>query len=348
MLAASGVIIENHDVSEPTRNRSHILEAYVRKALVIGIDDYPGYPLTGCVNDAKAVAETLESHGDGEPNFEVKLITSPGEDSSNNGITRSRLKAEVESLFSGDPEVALFYFSGHGMMKSLGGFIITSDHTKYDEGVSMDDILKFANQSKAKDKVIILDCCHSGAFGSPTITGNNLSYLCEGLSVLTASRDSESAIEANGSGVFTSLVIDALKGGAADLRGQITPGSIYAFVDQALGPWDQRPIFKTNVTGSTFLRTIPPPVPKATLRKLVEYFPQPDVELKLGPEYETTHASKDLAKVAIMEHLQKFVSVGLVVPVGEEHMYFAAINSKSCRLTAIGRQYWRLVKGKHL
>jgi len=144
----------------------------VRKALVIGINDYPGYPLNGCVNDAKAVAEVLESHGDGEPNFEVKLITSPGEDSSNNGITRSRLKAEVESLFSGDPEVALFYFSGHGVIKSLGGFIVTTDFAKYDEGVSMDDILKFANQSKAKDKVIILDCCHSGAFGSPAITGN--------------------------------------------------------------------------------------------------------------------------------------------------------------------------------
>ena len=34
--------------------------------------------------------------------------------------------------------------------------------------------------------------------------------------------------------------------------------------------------------------------------------------------------------------------VGLVVPVDEEHMYFAAMNSKSCRLTKLGAHYWRL------
>ena len=49
-------------------------------------------------------------------------------------------------------------------------------------------------------------------------------------------------------GIFTNLVLAALEGGAADLRGHVTPGSIYAYVDQALGAWDQRPIFKTNVT----------------------------------------------------------------------------------------------------
>lgn len=28
-----------------------------------------------------------------------------------------------------------------------------------------------------------------------------------------------------------------------------------------------------------------------------------------------------------------------VVPHGEEHMYYAAMNSKACRLTALGYQY---------
>jgi len=40
--------------------------------------------------------------------------------------------------------------------------------------------------------------------------------------------------------------------------------------------------------------------------------------------------------------------VGLVVPVSEEHMYYAAINSKSCRLTALGGHYWRLVNQKKI
>jgi hypothetical protein len=318
-------------------------EGKMRKALVIGINDYQGAPLQGCVNDAIAMANILETHGDGSPNFAIKPMTSPSET-----IDRANLRGAIEFLFSGDSDIALLYFSGHGFINSTGGYLVTTDAKKYDEGVSMDVILSLANQSKAKDKVILLDCCHSGAFGTPTITGATAALLSEGLSVLTASRDSESALEINGSGVFTSLVVDALQGGAADLRGHITPGSIYAYVDQALGAWDQRPIFKTNVTRFTSLRMITPSVPHVTMRKLCIYFPTPQDEHKLDPSYEYTSPSPDAMKVPIFKDLQKFVSVGLVVPVGEEHMYFAAMNSKSCRLTALGYQYWRLVKEKKL
>jgi hypothetical protein len=31
-----------------------------------------------------------------------------------------------------------------------------------------------------------------------------------------------------------------------------------------------------------------------------------------------------------------------VVPVGEEHLYYAAINRRSCRLTPLGQFYWTL------
>ena len=315
----------------------------MKKALVVGINDYPGAPLSGCVNDANAIASVLATHGDGGPNFAVKLLTAPSD-----SITLAALRGAIETLFEGDCDISLFYFSGHGLIKSTGGYVVTPDAKKYDEGVSMDDILALANQSRAKDKVVLLDCCHSGALGTPTITGANVALLSEGLSVLTASRDSELALEINGKGVFTSLVIDALQGGAADLRGFVTAGSVYAYVDQALGPWDQRPIFKTNVTRFTALRSLAPPVPFETLRKICTYFPTPQHEHALDPSYEFTDNRQNPAKVAIMKDLQRFVGVGLVVPVGEEHMYFAAMNSKSCRLTALGYQYWRLVKEQRL
>ena len=35
---------------------------------------------------------------------------------------------------------------------------------------------------------------------------------------------------------------------------------------------------------------------------------------------------------------------GRLVPVNAEHMYYAAINYKSCKLTAQGQHYWNLVK----
>ncbi len=315
----------------------------MRKALVVGINEYRGAPLKGCVNDANAIANVLETHGDGSPNFSVKLLTAPG-----TTIGRAELRGAIELLFTGECDVALFYFSGHGLITSTGGYLVTPDARKYDEGVSMDDILALANKSDAKDKIILLDCCHSGALGTPTITGANVAQLCEGLSVLTASRDSESALEINGNGVFTSLVVDALQGGAADLGGHVTPGSIYAYVDQALGPWEQRPIFKTNVTRFTSLRSLTPPVALETLRKICTYFPNPQDEHALDPSYEFTDSRKKSSHVSIMKDLQKFAGVHLVVPVGEEHMYFAAMNSKSCRLTALGSHYWRLVKEKRI
>lgn len=315
----------------------------MKKALVVGINDYPTSPLKGCVNDANSISNVLETNGDGSPNFSVRLLTSPSDN-----INKSNLRKAIEELFTGDADIALFYFSGHGFIKSTGGYIVTTDYKRYDEGISMDDILVLANDSKVKDKIIILDCCHSGAFGSPSLTSGRFAQLSEGLTVLTASRDEESALEINGSGIFTLLVVDALKGGASDLRGNISPGSIYSYVDQALGPWDQRPIFKTNVTRFTSLRNITPPVPLSTLRKICEYFPNPQDEYKLNPTYEFTEPVKNDDNVAIFKDLQKFESVGLVIPVGEDHMYFAAMNSKSCRLTALGYQYWRLVKEKKI
>ena len=315
----------------------------MKKALIVGNNDYPNSPLNGSDNDANAIGTILESHGDGSPNFGVKIMTSPS-----SSITRSTLRESIESLFSGDSNMALLYFSGHGYIKSTGGYLVTTDAKKYDEGVSMDDVLTLANASKAKNKVIILDCCHSGALGSRSILGNSIAHLSEGLSVLTASRDSEYAIEVNGSGVFTSLVVDALKGGAADIRGNITPGSLYAYVDEALGSWDQRPIFKTNVSSFTSLRTVSPKIPLETIRKITKYFLTPASEHPLNPTYEDTELSAKEDNVKIFKDLQKFQSVGLVIPVDAEFMYFAAINSKSCRLTALGYQYWRLVNEKKL
>ena len=315
----------------------------MKKALIIGINDYPSSPLGGCVNDANTLATVLESNGDGSPNFEVRKITCPSTD-----ITRPVLREAIEQLFTGDCDMALLYFSGHGYIKSTGGYLVTTDAKKYDEGVSMDDILALANQSQARNKVIIFDCCHSGAMGSPSLSGNGTAQLAEGMSVLTASRDSEYALEVNGAGVFTSLLIDALKGGAADIRGNITPGSLYAYVDEALGAWDQRPIFKTNVTSFSPLRVIPSKVPFETLRKITQYFPTADSEHKLDPSYEDTEVSANSENVKIFKDLQKYQSVGLVVPVNAEFMYFAAINSTSCRLSALGYQYWRLVDEKRL
>jgi len=321
----------------------------MRKALVVGINDYSHFPLKGCINDASSIANLLETHEDGSPNFSVKTAI--------NVQTKSELMGYIDALFSGDCETVLFYFSGHGYINNIGGYLVTPDHQKYNMGISLDELLKIANDSKAKDKIIILDCCYSGAMGTPQLSGG----LCEiqsGISILTACRDEEVSVEINGHGLFTALLIEALHGGAADLRGSISPGSVYAFIDQALGPWNQRPVFKTNISKFTSLREVVPQVSIETIRKIIEYFPSSQVDFHLDPSFEDTNSREVLHEViepyakpenvAIFKDLQKLQSIGLLVPVGESHMYFAAMKSKSCKLTALGTHYWQLVKDKRI
>lgn len=323
----------------------------MRKALIVGIDNYPNSPLRGCVNDAVSLADVMEVHGDGSPNFSVKLAV--------NTASKSTLKSLIVELFQGDNDTALFYFSGHGYVDHIGGYIVTPDFKNYDVGVSMDEILTIANGSKTKNKIIILDCCHSGAFGSPGVLGGAFTQIIEGVTVLTASKGEEVAVELNGHGIFTNLLLSALEGGAADVLGYITPGSVYAYIDQSLGVWHkQRPVFKTNITRFTLLRTIRPQVPIGMLRNIIKYFPSPVHEYALDPSYEETNSKSIKHKIIepyakpentrILKELQKLESVGLVVPVNADHMYFASMESKSCLLTPLGRHYWNLVKEKKI
>lgn len=312
-----------------------------RKALCIGINNYENASdLRGSINDATSMAQVLEKHSDGSPNFSVQLLTS-----SEHQTTKSNIRGAIERLFSGpNINTALLYFSGHGTIKSTGGILVTSDCTRNDEGILMSEIMSYANSSKIQNKVIILDCCHSGALGNIPEFTPGLSVINEGISILTACNEDEEAVETENNALFTSLIIDALKGGAADLRGFITPGSIYSYVDQALGAWDQRPIFKTNISNFISLRNVTPPISSTKLRKIVEYFPEPEYEYKLDRSYEFTEECANEKNISIFKILQKYTSVGLVVPIGEEHMYYAAIKNKSCKLTALGYQYWSLVK----
>jgi len=324
----------------------------MRKALIVGINYYEhGNSLFGCVDDAHAVKAVLERHGDGTINFDVQLFTGTGPSDT---VTRSQIKDYIEKLFSDDSEIALFYFSGHGHIESSGGYLLASDSSRGDEGVSLTEILAFANKSKAKNKIIILDSCHSGIAGTPPVSSEN-AILSEGLTILTASTKDQYATEENGRGVFTTLLVDALNGVAANILGEITPGSIYAYIDQSLGAWEQRPVFKTNVKSFVSLRKVQPAVQLDELRRITEFFPEPGYEFSLDPTFEPEMRGRsegmpnpdpeNTRKFAI---LQKFNRVNLVVPVDAPHMWHAAMESKSCKLTVLGEHYRRLVEKKRI
>jgi hypothetical protein len=316
-------------------------------ALIVGVNYYPNSnPLFGCVNDAYEVKSVLERNGDGSINFDVKLMTS---DSSKDSINRGELKDNIETLFKTEAETTLFYFAGHGHIEATGGYLLASDCKRGDDGVSLSEVLTMANSSPATNKIIILDSCHSGIAGTPP-TRDQLATLSEGLTVLTASTKDQYASEENGSGVFTTLLVDALSGSAANLTGDITPGSIYAHIDQSLGAWEQRPVFKTNVKQFVSLRTVSPAIEISDLRLISKYFPSSGFEFKLDPTFEPELKGRDegmpppdLKNTDIFAILQKYNRLNLLVPVKAQNMWNAAMESKSCKLTALGEHYRKLV-----
>ncbi|QIQ06169.1 caspase family protein [Streptomyces liangshanensis] len=325
----------------------------MRKTLIVGIDHYNHLELlTGCVNDAFAVRGALERNSDGTLNFRNPAVLAGT--SAEQPVLKRDLKEAVRKLFADDSDIALFYFAGHGYIEDTGGFLCASDSETGDDGLALAELMTMANTSRARNKVIVLDSCHSGAAGNSAMAAG-LAEISDGVTILTASTAEQDSYETpgGGAGVFTSLFVDALNGAAANLVGDITPGSVYAHIDQSLGPWAQRPVFKTNVKTFVSLRRAEPPIALADLQALTTHFPVPSGRFPLDPSFEPERSPgeradssippPDPAHTAVFAVLQRYVKVNLVRPVDAPHMWHAAMQSKSCELTVLGQHYWALM-----
>jgi hypothetical protein len=101
------------------------------------------------------------------------------------------------------------------------------------------------------------------------------------------------------------------------------------------------------------LRQIEPRVPMEVLRRLPEYFPDATSVYMLDPSYEPDRNNVpeeyrnipiNQNNVRIFKELQLCNRHGLITPVGVNHMYYAAIESKGCQLTAVGAHYRHLAE----
>jgi uncharacterized caspase-like protein len=170
----------------------------MRKALIVGIDHYDKtQSLSGAVNDAYSVKAALDRNADGTINFpQPRLMTATGPGTT---VSRTELREAVEELFRDDAEISLFYFSGHGYIDGPGGYLCASDCESGHDGLSLNEVLAFANSSPAKNKVIILDSCHGGVAGTSPVAAQ-VAEIKEGITILTASTAEQYAIETGGSG----------------------------------------------------------------------------------------------------------------------------------------------------
>jgi Caspase domain len=156
----------------------------MRKALLVGIDHYEHIKgLSGCVNDAHAVKSMLDRHADGSVNFGTRLLVCSGP---GDLVTKKDLKTAVRELFADDADIALFYFAGHGYIEDTGGFLCAADCESGDDGLSLNEVMVLANGSSAKNKIIVLDSCHSGVAAQRS-DAKGLAEIKEGMTILTAS-----------------------------------------------------------------------------------------------------------------------------------------------------------------
>jgi len=313
----------------------------MKRALLVGIDQYDHFNrLGGCVNDVNAIEPLLARNEDNSPNFDCqKRTTSTG------GVTRDDLLADFDVLLSGGADVALLYFAGHGQSRDNDVVLATQDGTSTTAGIALAEIMAKITGSPVKEVLLIIDCCFAGAAAGVPQLGTTAALLRSGVSILAASRGDQTAAETGaGRGLFSTYVCGGLEGGAADVLGKISVAGLYSYLDESFGPWDQRPVFKANVERLHELRGCRPAVPLPELRLLTTLFPAADHEFPLDPSYEPDADPRNEEHERTFGTLQKYRAAKLLEPVGEEHMYFAAINSKGCKLTPLGMHYRHLAE----
>lgn len=315
----------------------------MKRALLVGIDQYDVFPqLNGCVNDVTALHPLLARNEDDSPNLDCRVAKAP---QSGPSIRRDELLTMLDDLFAPGSDFALFYFAGHGAPQRGDVALATSDGTSTTPGVKFSEILERIMDSDVKETVVVLDCCFSGGATTIAALGADRAILPRGMTVLTASRGDQVSLEtASGRGQFSTYFEGALDGGAADVLGHVNVSGLYAYLAESFGAWEQRPTLKANIDRLHDIRVCDARVPKPVLRMLTRWFPTPNHVLRLDPSFEPTEEPSHPENEAIFAGLQKYRACRLIEPVGEDHLYYAAMRSTGCVLTPLGKHYWRLVE----
>jgi hypothetical protein len=332
-----------------------VIKMMEKRALLVGIENYDNFQnLEGCVNDVRSMRALLEQNEDKSPNYECQILVTEGSER----VTRRELKVRWNQLFENFSGDVLFYYSGHGTPTSVGGYLVTQEGDLIEPGLAMHDLIVLANRSKARSILLILDCCYSGDIGNPANMQSggsieNLALLREGVTILAASRATQTAALIRGQSVFTNLMSQALSGAAADVRGRVSAASIYGYVEQSLGAFDQRPVYKSHADNLPPVRKCKPAVSDDLLRELPSIFSFPDSDYEMNPSYEFSNTPEksyykpptaDPEKVIVFNKFKALRNAGLLTTCSGKDLFFVAMDSEAVKLTLLGQFYWQLAK----
>lgn len=211
-----------------------------RFAFVVGIDEYQSIMvprLSFAVADASSIARQLQLPGPfGVPQATTTLLLN-GEASRESMIEGlNRLTREV-----GTDDFVIFYFAGHGASEvsakgdsddKLAKYIVPYDvdlESLDSSAIDHNFLAERINKIKARNIVLIFDCCYSGAAGGRTVPLRNIRssplpvgtrylerFTGSGRIIFTACNGTEVAQERRdlSHGVFTHFLLEGLKGRA--------------------------------------------------------------------------------------------------------------------------------------
>jgi hypothetical protein len=256
-----------------------------RRALLVATATYgdPGLAsLRAPAGDVAALAGVLRDEAIGA--FEVDaLVDRPTED----------VKREIEEFFeeARRDDLLLLYFSGHGVLSGSRRFYFATTTTKLKwlRATAIDDgfVNEVMQHSRARSIVLVLDCCHSGAFGKglapkgPLTVDVEHRFEGQGRVTLSASTELEYAFEetdtatginpSDPGSLFTRALVEGLASGEADLNGdgRIAVDELYDYLYARMreGPGHQTPGIAGDMRGdiviarSTRVAPAPPAIP---------------------------------------------------------------------------------------
>ncbi|HEB89904.1 MAG TPA: hypothetical protein ENI85_10070 [Deltaproteobacteria bacterium] len=203
-------------------NPIELTSDYGRKiAVVIGISRYARLnDLEGAHRDAREMAELLRTLGFDtvhelydEDATRVRILELVGQ----------KLREETSKN-----DLAFIFFAGHGATETLPngekrGYLIPTEGSAQDPyvtGISMETIRDLSNRLEARHVYYAVDACYSGGLATTAAAGEATrgDSRNSSVQVLTAGLEGQQAIEEGGRGVFTSYLIQGLRG-EANLNG---------------------------------------------------------------------------------------------------------------------------------
>ncbi|MEM8525810.1 MAG: caspase family protein [Bacteroidota bacterium] len=200
------------EISTSTRNDVKIW------AVVVGVGSYEHMPsLRFTDDDAYQLYAFLKSpEGGALPDNQIRVLI-------DENATHRNIRESIRRVLhkADENDVALFYFSGHGLESSF----LPVDYDGVRNELLHDEIKELIDQSRAKHKIVIADACHSGGYLAyrSTNVDRSLEHYYKafeqskgGTALLLSSKEKEYSLEDGGlrSGVFSYFIIRGLKGEA--------------------------------------------------------------------------------------------------------------------------------------